>query len=247
MRNSAIVHYNNMSIIPVTEKRFGTKRNFCTILLQRCTIPILRFFAHCSMMKIQHERLSPERTVIFMETPPSTFTVPVQIDAQLFHDFAFFDTFRRQRRWVSPLIFMAILCAFACVCFVMIGRAPQAGLLGGVLLTVGLGLPAAYFLSFALSVKAQIKKLDLIDPRPIYTITLAESGVTVETRAGEQATHHWATLYGAYRTDSCLYLYPVPQRAYLLPDAQIDGGIKALWALLEKNMRPDILHDFHKD
>ncbi len=71
-------------------------------------------------------------------------TVMVHIDGRLFRNFALFDTFRRQRKWVSPALFAAIMIGFSCVCFALRGQAEQAVLLGGTLLAVGLLLPAAY-------------------------------------------------------------------------------------------------------
>lgn len=64
-------------------------------------------------------------------------TVMVHIDGRLFRNFALFDTFRRQRKWVSPALFAAIMIGFSCVCFALRGQAEQAVLLGGTLLAVG--------------------------------------------------------------------------------------------------------------
>ena len=61
-------------------------------------------------------------------------TVMVHIDGRLFRNFALFDTFRRQRKWVSPALFAAIMIGFSCVCFALRGQAEQAVLLGGTLL-----------------------------------------------------------------------------------------------------------------
>ena len=173
-------------------------------------------------------------------------TVEVKIDAGLFRSFALFDTLRRQRRWVSPAVFAGIMLVFACVCFAMRGRAEQAGLLGGVLLAVGLVLPAAYFLSFYLSIRTQIKKLKLTEARHVYTVTLRpETGVEVATEQ-ERASYRWDELYGAWRVKNCVYLYAAPRRAYLLPDGQVEGGADRLWALLQDAMPPQRLHDHEK-
>ena len=50
-------------------------------------------------------------------------TVMVHIDGRLFRNFALFDTFRRQRKWVSPALFAAIMIGFSCVCFALRGQA----------------------------------------------------------------------------------------------------------------------------
>lgn len=43
-------------------------------------------------------------------------TVMVHIDGRLFRNFALFDTFRRQRKWVSPALFAAIMRLFVHSC-----------------------------------------------------------------------------------------------------------------------------------
>lgn len=52
--------------------------------------------------------------------------VQSNIDPKNFRRFALFDTFCRRKRWRGPLLFAAILSAFAAVCFAMQGRKEQA-------------------------------------------------------------------------------------------------------------------------
>lgn len=178
-----------------------------------------------------------------MQLKHEVFTVAVKLDAKLFRRFALFDTFRRQRRWVSPALFAGIMLAFSLICYMLRGRNEQAVLLGTVLLGAGLLLPAAYFLSFFLSVRASIKNLGLAQARHTYTVTLsAGGGVRVSTET-EQAVCSWQNLYGAYRVPGCVYLYAAPTRAYLLPDGQIPGGAARLWRLLETVLPAQKLHD----
>lgn len=175
----------------------------------------------------------------------ASFDVSVKVDGNIFSHFAWFDTFRRQRRWVSPSIFSGIMIFFSLIAFSQVGKAGQATLLGGVLLGVGVLLPVIYFFSFFLSVKTQIKKLGLTKPRHVYSLVLdSEKGVTVSTE-NEKAAYRWDVLFAAYRTGRAIYLYAAPQRAYLLPNEQIDGGADALWSLLLRVMPADQLHDCH--
>ena len=73
---------------------------------------------------------------------------PVWLDARItpevFREFAFFDTFRRQKRWKGPALFALIMGGFAGVCFALRGSREQAALIGAVLLVVGLGLPEVF-------------------------------------------------------------------------------------------------------
>ena len=169
-------------------------------------------------------------------------TVMVHIDGRLFRNFALFDTFRRQRKWVSPALFAAIMIGFSCVCFALRGQAEQAVLLGGTLLAVGLLLPAAYFLNFFLSVRTQVKKLGLTTPQHVYTVVFqGQSGVSVSTDR-KQTFYSWEQLYAAYRVPDGIYLYAAPQRAYLLPADQIAGGVDGLWELLCTKLPQKNLH-----
>ena len=73
-------------------------------------------------------------------------TVKVRLDKKLFRSFAFYDTFVVKKRLVRPALFCVIMAAFAAAALI-IGK-EQSGLIAGVLLFVGLGLPAVYVLSF---------------------------------------------------------------------------------------------------
>ncbi|MDO5112713.1 MAG: YcxB family protein [Clostridia bacterium] len=162
-------------------------------------------------------------------------TVSAKIGADVFRRFAIFDTLRLKKRWRSPLLFALILSACACVCFFMRARREGALLLGFVLLGVGLGLPATYFLNFYLSLQAQCKKMRLDQPRLAYTLTFTPVGVHASTER-EQADYAWEQLYRAYRVEGCTYLYPIPARVFLLPEGQADAPDDALWVMLQERL-----------
>lgn len=171
------------------------------------------------------------------------FTVTVKMDGDIFKQFAWFDTFRLQRRWISPAVFSGIMLLFSLIAFSQVNKVGQAALLGSVLLGVGVLLPTVYFLSFYRSLRAQIKKLSLSAPRHVYTVYLGrERGVEI-TAGSERGTFRWDALFAAYRTKRCIYLYVLPRRAYLLPNEQIKGGSDALWALLSEMMPASKLHN----
>lgn len=172
------------------------------------------------------------------------FTVSVKIDQTIFKHFALFDTFGRQRRWKAPAVFICIMSLFSLIAFSQVGKAEQAALLGVVLLSIGLLLPAVYFLNFFLSVHTQIKNLGLRTPRYVYTLQFSQhSGVEVSSDK-EQVSYNWDELFAAYRTNHCIYLYAAPRRAYLLPDAHVENGSEALWSLIVSAMPQLQVHDF---
>lgn len=172
------------------------------------------------------------------------FAVSVKIDQTIFKHFALFDTFRHQRRWKAPAIFIGIMSLFSFIAFSRVGKVEQAALLGVVLLSIGLLLPAVYFANFFLSVHTQIKKLGLKTPQYVYTLHFSKHcGVKVSSNK-EQVSFGWDELFAAYRTNHCIYLYAAPHRAYLLPNEQIENGAEALWSLIISAMPKLQVHDF---
>ena len=159
--------------------------------------------------------------------------INVVVDDKIFRRFAVFDSFYRKRFWVRPVIFASIMTAFSLACFVMRGFAEQAELIGCVLLAIGLGLPAAHLLRFFRTVSAQITVMGLKIPRQVYSLRLSrEPDGVLAASGGKLERYEWNGLFGAYRVAGCTYLYVNANKAYLLPDEQVEGGADALWTLL---------------
>ena len=162
--------------------------------------------------------------------------IPVRLDGALFRRFALFNAFRRQRRWVRPLLFAAIFGGFAAVCFLS-GRA-QGPLLGTVLLLVGLGLPLVWVAAFLLQVRGQIKQAGLSKARPVYTVVLRPDGLHVH-REGKDAQAldlPWTKVYAACLVRGCIYLYVSPVQAFLLPEGQGGVPMAEIWQALARWM-----------
>jgi len=125
--------------------------------------------------------------------------VEVCLEASEFIRFGMFDTFRHRKSWVRPALFAAILAGSAAVCFALHERR-GAALLGTVLLVVALGLPAAWFLSFFLSLRRQAQEQKLADKRYVYTVELhdSEAGISVDN-GREHTVFLWEQLLHAYR------------------------------------------------
>lgn len=166
--------------------------------------------------------------------------VTSRIDGKTFQSFAVFDILIRQKRWKSPAIFASIMIFFAVICFTQVGKAEQAGLLGGVLAGIGLLLPAVYFGNFFYSIKSQIKKLKLDTPKHVYTITMTDApdGISIVTPTKEGGTLRvrWDQLHMVYRASSCRYLFVSPRQAFLLPDGQANVSDEALDAFLRDRL-----------
>lgn len=151
----------------------------------------------------------------------NTLVIQSRISPEVFREFAVFDTICRQKRFLRPLVFAAIMAAFAAVCFSQRGQRPQAALLGGVLLAVGLGLPLVYFATFFYSVYKQAGQLKGKKAPLAYSVELSPEGAAV-IAGQERRQYRWDEFLWVYRIRRSTCLYISAGRAYLLP-ADDDG------------------------
>lgn len=175
--------------------------------------------------------------------------VQVKVDEESFRDFAVFHTLKRQKRWIAPVVFAAILLVFSIICFSMRGSRSNAVLLGVVLLVIALGLPAVYFYSFFVSIGQQSQKMKLDKPRKAYSLSLSENGVqsVPANDAGAAEDFSWDSIYRAYRTKNAVYLYVTPKRALLMPETGASAArTEEIWSLLTEYLPPQKLVYHHK-
>ena len=139
------------------------------------------------------------------------YTIPVMVDKKIYRDFALFNCFKRQKSYRSPAIFTGSFLIFAAICFLMRDRTEQAVLLGSVLASIAIILPAVYFGTFFHSIQVQSKKLKLQTPQYAYTVQLgtAEEGIEVTSKKEKQAkvTCKWSEALEAWRNKDCIYLF----------------------------------------
>ena len=165
-------------------------------------------------------------------------TIDCKISEKMFRDFTLFDILRRRKQWKSPVIFSAILTFSAVICFIMHAK-DGAVLLGAVLLAVGLGMPAVYFLTFFSSLKKQVRLQKLNPPRTVYTVTLTDAADGIRISNGrESASYRWDRAYHAYLTDECIYLYMTADRAFIIP-AKDRAAVK----MVRRNMQGRVTAD----
>ena len=165
-----------------------------------------------------------------------SITIPVRLDEKTFKRFARFDMFTLRKRWVRPVIFSAILIAFAFVA--LLTKKAQSGMIAAVLLAVGIGLPVVYFGSFFSQVNMQAMQQKLKPPRNVYTVTLREEGIRVENnqRQEDALEMEWTAVQKAFRRKGCIYLYVTPTKAFLLPEGQADAPDEEVWDYLTAHM-----------
>ncbi len=173
-----------------------------------------------------------------------TVTVNVHMDEKTFKRFARFDTFTLRRRWRSPALFAAILTAFSFVAFLMDGRKEDAALIGWLLLVIGLGLPAAYFLHYEMQLATQVRRLGIKKPCPVYFVSLTDDGVRVVNNMAKEAplTLPWDQVHGAYRRADAVYLYHAENRAFILPAKDASVSLASLWDVFAAHLPKEKLH-----
>ena len=175
-----------------------------------------------------------------MEQP---FRVQSKITPEIYREFTIFDTLRRQKRYKAPLLFALIMIGFSVVCFTQVGRRAQAGLLGGVLLTVGILLPAVYILTFLNSVNKKAKQLERVKNLPAYTVELSPERVTA-TAGKERLEYIWNDILYVYRLQRCIALFVAAGKAFVLPVG--DDGDDALWTLICEHIPESKRENLHK-
>ena len=157
------------------------------------------------------------------------------ITGEVFTEFAVFDTLIRRKLWRRPAVFAALFALFSVIAFSQAGKRPQAALIGGVLLAVGL---AVYFLSFLASVKKEKKRLSAAPSRPAYVLRLAGSGVTA-IAGDNRRDFDWKTILRVCRLKRCICLYVSENQAFLLTESTGGPSLPQIWEFITKHAGMD--------
>lgn len=109
------------------------------------------------------------------------------------------------------------------------------------LLTIGFGLPTVWIGMFFSQINVQAEKNRLRIARKVYTVTLDQTGLTVQNhqRTGETLRFPWSDAWKVYRRKDCIYFYISRQKAFLLPTGQADAPDDALYAYLIRRISSD--------
>lgn len=177
--------------------------------------------------------------------------ISVKLSARIFKNFAVFNATRRQRHWLLP-VGIAVFCfIFSVASFMFQETLSWGASLGSILSAVTVLIPLWYFRSFYSGIDKQIEKMNLKEPRHVYTIELSEAA-TESIRffyPGEKhpaETFSWKSIEGAWRTDHAIYIYVNPERALLIPDIIKNLDQNNLWNFLEKQLGTDKMHNCKK-
>lgn len=169
--------------------------------------------------------------------------IEVYLNTKMFRRFSNFDTLKRRKAWKAPLTFASILSVSAAVCFIM-NHVEGAVFLGTVLLIVGLGMPATYFLSFFHSVSKQAATMGLDRAKLVYTLEMNPNSKMFSVDNGrEHVDVKWGDVYRVYRDTVAAYLYVTPQRAFILPYSCIENPTETLWPLVKSKLPAEKIID----
>lgn len=174
-----------------------------------------------------------------MELQYTDITIPVKLDEKTFKRFARFDMFALRKKWIRPAVFALIFIAFAVAALLL--RKEQSGMIAAVLLAVGIGLPLVWTGTFLSQVNVQAAKAKLKPARPVYTVTLLDSGVRIKNDQKEEDILEvdWTSVWKAFRKKGCIYLYVTSAKAFLLPDRQADAPTHEVWDFLVRHLGAD--------
>ena len=162
----------------------------------------------------------------------SRIKVPVKLDARMFRHFACYDAFRKQKRWIRPVVFSFLFVAFAFIALFV--NKEESGMIVAVLLVIGIGLPVIWLGIFLSQVNIQAEKFRLSPDRIVYTVILSDQGIRVENNLREEKplSLPWSHEWHAIRHKHCTYLYITSQKAFLLPDGQADVPDHEMWEMI---------------
>ncbi|MCL2580720.1 MAG: hypothetical protein FWE32_11955 [Oscillospiraceae bacterium] len=142
---------------------------------------------------------------------------------------------------------MPVLSAAAIACFIFFEGAAW---LGTILLFLGLGLPGHQIRRFFQTLKLQIAAFGLETPTHVYTLYLSDSpgGITASYPVEDQEDlrYEWAGIHNVYLLDAAVYLYVLPDKAFLMPGGQVRPSGQALRQLLSAVVPAGRLHDRRK-
>ena len=86
----------------------------------------------------------------------SEIVIPAALNSRQFTQFAIYNVFIRQKRWIRPVVFFILMSVFGTI-FVF-SEKQNSPLMAGVLFFIGISLPLVWFLSFLMNVRTQSKK-----------------------------------------------------------------------------------------
>lgn len=149
-------------------------------------------------------------------------TVSVHMTPKLYRDFTLYDTYLRQKRWRQLALFAGILLVSAALCLYKKGY-----LLSAVLALIAVGLPVANIQNAVRFINLQCKRANLANKPLAYTLTFTPESIHVQAGT-EESSYRRDSIHRVIFRSNAIYLYVLPEKAYLLPAEEIPGGADSL-------------------
>ena len=173
------------------------------------------------------------------------YTFPIVLNAKSFKDFIIFDSKTKQRRFKTIVALAVTLFMLSVFCFASVESFDFADTLGCILVAFSVILPTWYFNSFRNTIKQQTAKMNLKNPRHVYTVRLHSDHKGVELYYPDEKspahTYKWDSICGAWRSRNAIYLYVTDTQALLIPD-YVSKTPDKLWDFLSKHLDKKKLH-----
>lgn len=206
------------------------------------------FIFHAKIFICVHANAGTKETSVLTQ---NNYFIPIKLSARTFKNFARFNAFRRQHRWIFPVSIAVFCFIFSVLSFMFQEKLPWGSSLGSILSAVTVLVPLGYFRSFYSALDTQVERMNLKEPRHVYTIELSESNTNSICLfyPGEKYPSEifsWKTLEGAWRTDHAIYIYINPQHALLIPDVIKTLNQDELWKFLGKHLGTAKIHNCQK-
>lgn len=160
--------------------------------------------------------------------------VDTRIDAKVFRDFSDFNAFVIGKRWLTMIAASVVLLILAIVNWCTGGIA-----LSYICVALAVLAPLMFMLRYTVSVKGQIRRFQLEQPRQFYELKISAGGLEVQNET-EHAKYQWKQVYRVYEKEEYFYIFITKARGYILPKADIVSGSEDLLKEIIKEDLPEI-------
>ena len=140
-----------------------------------------------------------------------TFHFSTYIDDEIFRDFAFFNSYLFNGRWISLTLFPLVMAGLGIVNLVT-----GSSFLFRLFLVLALVIPVLYVFYYRISIHNQIIINNLQDRQLAYTTLFKDKQIEVSNQSEKQPLE-WEKIYRIFRYKKYFYLYVTQSRAFILP------------------------------
>lgn len=172
---------------------------------------------------------------------------PVILGEHSFKSYIRFDAMVRRKSFKPTVRITVILYIIATVLFAYQEKLSFAYPLGCALIIAAVFIPTNFFRSFSATIKEQTEKMNLKEPREVYTIYLSgkANGIsyTYPDKKDSGGSFAWKDVFGVWRTNDAIYLYLTEQRTLLIPFNDKTLDYDGIWNFITNHVKDEKIHD----